>query len=258
MLVPNPGNMALVLEESGPGEREKEAPGMRCLACGVEVAGPQLWDHLRAVHLTPREITRESILVQAQLSAQPLEIRSAPVTCLKLPEKILYFSLENAELLIAFAAEQSPIPWRDIVTWQVLHEKGHLTLLGRYEPPPGVRFAVLVNAEDYYINRFLIPEQYWPVCLLNARCAVTIRTLAPVPGKLRDFYFYLTMATFLAYEAVTLAEAPFLDSREADLVAALAPLFREITAVPGYPGPWRRPGAPSSIPRDLGIEAAWK
>lgn len=208
---------------------------MRCLACGAELAKPLVWDHIRAVHLAPLDLTQEKILAQAQEIAHPLQIKTAHLTCLKLPEKIIYYSLDNAELLIAYAAANSRIPWTDIVAWQILHEKGHLILQGQYEPPREVRPAVLVNAEDYYINRHLIPEKYWPVCLLNARCAVTIRALAPVPPRLRDAYFYLTLATFLAYDAVTLADAPFLDAREAKVAATLALLFREITAIEDLP-----------------------
>ena len=208
---------------------------MRCLACGAELGKHQAWDHIRSVHLAPLDLTQEKILAQAREIAQPLEVKTANITCLKLPEKIIYFSQDNAELLIAYAAVNSQLPWADIVAWQILHEKGHLALLGRYEPPRGVSPAVMVNAEDYYINRFIIPAAYWPVCLANARCAVAIRNLAPVPPKLRDAYFYLTLATFLAYEAVTLAEAFFLNQGEADFVAPLALLFEKIKDIEDIP-----------------------
>jgi len=204
---------------------------MRCLACGAELDKQQAWDHIRSVHLAPLDLTQEKILAEARKIAQPLKIKTANLTCLKLPEKVIYFSLDNAELLIAYAAVNSQLPWTDVVAWQILHEKGHLSVLGRYEPPLGASPAVLVNAEDYYINRFIIPAAYWPVCLANARCAVAIRNLAPVPPRLRDAYFYLTLATFLAYEAVTLAEALFLSQKEAEFVAPLAPLFKKIKAI---------------------------
>ena len=208
---------------------------MRCLACGADLGKHQVWDHIRSVHLDPLDLTQEKILAQARKTAQPLKIKTANLTCLKLPEKVIYFSLDNAELLIAYAAVTSQLPWTDVVAWQILHEKGHLTVLGRYEPPRGVSPAALVNAEDYYINRFIIPAVYWPVCLANARCAVAIRNLAPVPSQLRDAYFYLTMATFLAYEAVTLADAPFLNQREAEFVAPLALLFEKIAEIKDIP-----------------------
>jgi len=192
------------------------------------MAGGLGWEHIRSVHLAPLNLTQEMILAHAQTIAQPLEVKTAYITCLKLPERVIYFSLDNAELLIAYASEKSQIPWKDIVEWQILHEKGHLTLQGLYEVPYGVRPAIIQNVEDYYINRHLIPENYWPVCLANARCAVAIRSLAPVPPRFRDAYFYLTLATFLAYEAVTLADLTFLNSKEAEFTATLSLLFRKI------------------------------
>jgi hypothetical protein len=201
---------------------------MRCLVCGAELEPQQSWDHIRTVHLASLDLTPERILEQARRIAHPVEIKTANLTCVKLPEKVIYFSLDNAELLIAYAAEHGQINWMDVVTWQILHEKGHLALLGNYEPPQGVRPAVVLNAEDYYINRYLIPEQYWPVCLANARCAVTIRNFAPMPLRLRDAYFYLTLAVFLACQAVTVANLPFLNRREADFVTTIFPLMKKI------------------------------
>jgi len=208
---------------------------MRCLVCGEPMAGGLGWEHIRSVHLAPLNLTQEMILAHARTMAQPLEVKTAYITCLKLPEKVIYFSLDNAELLIAYASHRSRIPWQDIVEWQILHEKGHLTLQGLYEVPRGVRPAIIQNVEDYYINRFLIPENYWPVCLANARCAVEIRKLAPVPPRLRNAYFYLTLATFLAYEAVTLADLSFLTGKEAEFTATLSLLFRKINETQDIP-----------------------
>jgi hypothetical protein len=201
---------------------------MRCLVCGAELEPQAGWDHIRTVHLAPLDLTPEKILKQAQKIAHPVELKTADLTCVKLPEKIIYFSIDNAELLIAYATAHGNIPWTDVVAWQILHEKGHLDLLGRYEPPQGVRLAVVLNAEDYYINRYLIPEKYWPVCLANARCAVAIRNFAPMPLRLRDAYFYLTLAVFLACGAVTVADLPFLNRRETDFVATISPLIKKI------------------------------
>lgn len=208
---------------------------MRCLVCGAELKSQEGWDHIRSIHLAPLDLTPEKILEQARKIAHPIEIKTANLTCVKLPEKIIYFSVDNAELLIAFAAEHGRVPWTDVVAWQILHEKGHLDLLGRYDPPQGVRPAVVLNAEDYYINRSLIPEQYWPVCLANARCAVAIRNFAPMPLRLRDAYFYLTLAVFLACQAVTVADLPFLNRRESDFVATIAPLLKRIRDLQDLP-----------------------
>ncbi len=208
---------------------------MRCLVCGAELELQQGWDHIRQVHLAPLDLTPEKILEQAQRIAHPVEIKTANLTCVKLPEKVIYFSVDNAELLIAYAAAHGRIPWRDVVAWQILHEKGHLALLGRYEPPQGVRPAVVLNAEDYYINCYLIPEQYWPVCLANARCAVAIRNFAPMPLRLLDAYFYLTLAVFLACRAVTVADLSFLNRRETDFVATIAPLMKKIRDLQDIP-----------------------
>jgi hypothetical protein len=208
---------------------------MRCLVCGAELEPHQGWDHIRTVHLASLDLTPEKILEQARSIAHPVEIKTANLTCVKLPEKVIYFSIDNAELLIAYATEHGQINWMDAVTWQILHEKGHLALLGNYEPPQGVRPAVVLNAEDYYINCYLIPEQYWPVCLANARCAVAIRNFAPMPLRLRDAYFYLTLAVFLACQAVTVADLPFLNRREIDFVTTIFPLMKKIRDIQDIP-----------------------
>lgn len=204
---------------------------MKCLACGADLPPAKGWEHIRAVHLAPLGVTPEKILNYACHVALPLKVKLAPLTCIKLPEKIIYFSLDNAALLIAYAAEKGGVPWTDVVAWQILHEKGHLTLRGLYEPPEGVRPEVVVNVEDYYINRYLVPGEYWPVCRLNARCAVVIRSLVPVPAGRRDAYFYLTLGTFLAYEAVTVDELTFLTGREAEWVTDCAAQFVKIREV---------------------------
>lgn len=183
----------------------------------------------------PLGLSPEKILEQARRTAHPLKVKTAYITCLKLPERVIYFSIENAELLIAYARERSRILWTDLVDWQILQEKGHLRLQGLYLPPAGVQPAVLFNAEDYFINRHLLPERYWPACLLNAGCAVAIRTVAPVPAGLRDAYFYLTLATFLAYEAVAPDDLVFLNPREVEAVAACAELLRKIKEVQDIP-----------------------
>jgi hypothetical protein len=209
---------------------------MQCLVCGERLARDGAWEHIRAVHLGPLGLTQEKILAHARQTAQPLEIKTAYLTCINLRERVIYFSVDNAELLIAFAAAHGPLPWMDIVEWQVLHEKGHLACLGRYEPLGPVNPAVLANAEDYYINRHLLPDKYWPVCVINARCATVIRNIAPVPPNLRDAYYYCTLATFLAYEAVTLADLHFLTPKEAGLVQTISRIFKKIKEVEDIPG----------------------
>jgi hypothetical protein len=209
---------------------------MRCLVCGETLEKDRAWEHIRAVHLSPLGLTQEMILEHARKTAHPLQIKTAYLTCINLQEKVIYFSLDNAELLIAFAAAHRAIPWTDIVEWQILHEKGHLACLGQYEPLYPVRPMVLINAEDYYINRYLIPETYWPVCLMNARCATAIRNLAPLPHNLRDPYYYCTLATFIAYEAVTFGDIHFLTSREARLVNTISAIFKQIKEVKDIPG----------------------
>lgn len=201
---------------------------MRCLVCGEIVERSQAWDHIRSQHLAPLGLTQAEILARAQKIAQPLEVKTAYITCLKLPEKVIYFSLENAELLIAFAHEQGGIIWTDVVAWQILHEKAHLECQSLYQAPAGAKPYILLNAEDYFINNFLIPEKYWPVCLANARCATRIRNFSPVPYELRDGYFYCTQATFLAYGAVTLADIQFLKPAEARFTEIVSNSFREI------------------------------
>jgi len=187
-----------------------------------------VWEHIRAVHLEPLGLTQEEILVHARDCARPLDFKTAYITCINLRDNTIYFSLDNAELLIAFAQEHGRIPWRDIVAWQILHEKGHAACRQLYEPPPAARLYILCNGEDYYINRYLIPARYWPVCLANARCAVAIRTIAPLPHELRDGYYYCTLATFLAYDAITMADIHFLKSEEARFTGIISRFFRKI------------------------------
>lgn len=200
---------------------------MRCLVCGAVLTGKKRWEHLQSVHLEPLGVTPEKILAYARETARPLEVKPASLTCLKPAERIIYFSVDNAELLIAFAHAHGSLPWREVVEWQILHEKAHLDCRELYEIPRGKAY-ILSNAEDYFINRYLLPEKYWPVCLMNARCATAIRNLAPLPYTLRDGYYYCTLATFLAYGAVTLADIHFLKPAEAKFVGLLAALFGKI------------------------------
>jgi hypothetical protein len=94
---------------------------------------------------------------------------------------------------------------------------------------------VQVNAEDYYINKFLLPPEYWKVCLQNARCAVEIRNITPLPYEMRDGYFYCTLATFLAYGAVTWGDVTFVKPAEGQMVEILAGLFRQIKDIQDIP-----------------------
>ena len=204
---------------------------MQCLVCGETLEKEKSWEHLRGRHLAPFGVTQEMVFHHARMEAQPLELKIAYLTCINLKRKCIYFSLENAELLIAYGFRHGSIPWTDIVEWQILHEKGHLTCRGLYDLPESFRFYVLANAEDYYINRYLIPERYWPVCVLNARCATEIRNIAPMPYELRDGYYYCTLATFIAYGAVTFGEIRFLKPSESKFVDAIAKYFGKIKGI---------------------------
>lgn len=207
---------------------------MQCLVCGETVEREKSWNHIRSKHLKPADLTHEKIFEYAKKVAHPLELRTAYVTCTNVREKIIYFSLENAELLIAFAGEHGNIPWHEIVEWQILHEKGHLQCKDLYEPPR-VSAHVLVNTEDYYINKYLLPEKYWPVCKMNAQCATVIRSISPLPYTLRDEYYYTTLATFLAYSAVTLIDLDFLKPSEARFVEIISKLFSKIERLEQVP-----------------------
>lgn len=208
---------------------------MRCLVCSEIIAEGRGWEHIRAVHLEPLGLTQEKILEHARKIAQPLEVKTAYLTCINLKENVIYFSLDNAELLIAFAKEHGNVPWMDIVEWQMLHEKGHITCQGLYGPPELIKPAVLLNAEDYYINKHLIPEKYWQACIMNARCATEIRNITPLPDDMRDTYYYCTLATFLAYEAVTFEDISFLKPQEARFVQITSGMFRRIKVVEDIP-----------------------
>lgn len=208
---------------------------MHCVLCGAPVGIGQVWGHLRSRHLEPLNLTPGKLWDYARKIAGPLEMKSGELTCLKLPEKIIYFSLENAELLIAFAWEEAGLPWTEVVEWQILHEKGHLQCQGSYQAAPGTKPYILVNVEDYLINKFLLPEKYWPVCLANARLAVRIRNLFPVPSALRDGYFYCTQATFLAYGAVTGADLRFCRPGEIHFTEILSRLFLKIEQAADLP-----------------------
>jgi hypothetical protein len=186
------------------------------------------WEHLQSVHLKPLNLSREQLLAQARAIAQPLAVKPAVITYIDLRDRVIYFSVENAELLIAFAAEHAGIPWQDVVEWQISHEKGHLTCRSLYLLPSLYKPYILVSVEDYFINRYLLPEKTWPVCLANARCATAIRNLNPLPDRLRDGYYYCTLATFLAYDAISFKDINFLKVHEARLVEQIAKCFRKI------------------------------
>ncbi len=209
---------------------------MRCLVCGMTVELGRGEEHIQVVHLRPINLTRPDILEHAQKVAQPLPVRQADITYINLREQVIYYSLENSELLIAFADVHGNIPWQEVVEWQILHEKGHLACRSLYDLPHSYQPYALVNAEDYFINTCLIPGKYWPVCLLNARCAAAIRTFYPVPEKWRDEYYYCTLATFLAYQAISFKDINFLKVPEAKLVDQLSRLFTRIQEARDIPG----------------------
>ena len=203
---------------------------MKCLVCGEIIEGEKSWEHVRSVHLEPIGITRGEIIEHAKKIADPLEVGSAYVTSINLREKIILVSLVNTELLIAFARERGNIPWTEVVEWQILHEKAHLSCRDIYKPPSTVEPHVLANVEDYYINRYMIPQKYWQVCLMNARCSIEIRNISPMPYGLRDGNYYCTLATFVAYDAVTFEEFDFLMPAESRFVEIISKLFRKIKA----------------------------
>ena len=200
---------------------------MQCLVCGAVIEREKSWEHIRAEHLSPSDLTQEEIFEHAKKTAHPLEVKPAYVTCINLRESIIYFSLDSAELLIAFAGEHGNVAWNEVVEWQILHEKGHLQCKDLYELPK-VSNHVLANVEDYYINKYLLPEKYWRVCKMNAKCGTVIRNISPLPYDLRDGYYYTTLATFLAYGAVTLEDFNFLKPREIEFVEIISKLFSKI------------------------------
>jgi len=204
---------------------------MKCLVCGEVIAGEKSWEHVRSVHLEPIGLTQEKIIKHAKKNADPIEVRSGHVTCINLRDKIIFVSLVNTELLIAFARERGDIPWTEVVEWQILHEKAHLSCRDMYEPLRTVEPHVLANVHDSYINRYMIPQKYWRVCLSNARCSIEIRNMVPMPYRLRDGNYYCTLATFIAYDAATFEEFNFLKPAESEFVDIISKFFRKIKAV---------------------------
>ena len=204
---------------------------MKCLVCGAIIEREKSWEHVRSVHLEPIGLTQKAIIEHARKIADPIEVKLAYVTCINLREKIIFVSLVNTELLIAFAREQDDIPWTEVVEWQILHEKAHLSCREIYEPPSIVGPYILANVEDYYINRYIIPLKYWQVCLMNAKCSIEIRNISPMPYSLRNGNYYCTLATFVAYDAVTFEEFNFLTPTESRFVEIISKFFRKIKTV---------------------------
>ena len=208
---------------------------MKCLVCGEVLELQNSWEHIRSVHLEPIGVTQERLFEHAVTVAHPIEVRTAYVTCVSLEDEVIYLSLDNTELLIAFISEHSKIPWRQVVEWQILHEKGHLACRDLYEAPRLTRPHVVMNAEDYYINKYFIQKKYWPVCELNARCSTEIRSISPLPHELRDANYYCTLATFIAYDAVVLRDCRFLNHNEAYFVGMISDFYRKIKRTEDIP-----------------------
>ena len=200
---------------------------MECLVCRAVIEREKSWEHIRSEHLKPADLTREKILEHAKKVAHPIELKTAYVTCVKVEENTIYLSLNSAELLIAFGGERSNIPWDEIVEWMILHEKGHLQCKDLYERPK-VSAQILLNVEDYYIDKYLLPEKYWRVCKVNGECSTVIRDISPLPYVLRDGYYYTSLATFLAYGAVTLEDFNFLKPSEAKFVEIISTFIGKI------------------------------
>ena len=208
---------------------------MKCLVCGEILERQKSWEHIRSVHLEPIGLTQEKLFEHALNVAHPIEVRTAYVTCVSLKDEVIYLSLDNTELLIAFISERSDIPWQQVVEWQILHEKGHLACRDLYEAPRLTRPVVITNAEDYYINKYFIQEKYWTVCELNARCSMEIRNISPLPQELKDANYYCTLATFIAYDAVVLGDCSFLNRNEAYFVGVISKFYRKIKRIEDIP-----------------------
>ncbi len=201
---------------------------MRCFICGKITERGGNREHIRTVHIEPLGITQEEIFEHAKKVAHPIEVKTAYITCINLKENIIFFSIDNAELSIAFASEYHDIPWEDVVEWQILHEKEHITCRDLYQPPVPFRPYVVINVEDYYINRYLIPQKYWRVFIATARCSTSIRKLVPTPYDLRDGYYYCSLATFLAFDAVSTKDFNFLKPSESAFVERIAKVLIKI------------------------------
>jgi hypothetical protein len=208
---------------------------MKCLVCGEILERQNSWEHIRSVHLEPIGVTQERLFEHALKVALPIEVKTAYVTCVSPKDEVIYFSLDNAELLIAFSSEHSKIPWQQVVEWQILHEKGHLACRDLYEAPRLARPHVVMNAEDYYINKYFIQDKYWPVCELNARCSMEIRNISPLPHELRDTHYYCTLATFIAYDAVVPENCSFLNHQEAYFIEKISKSYRKIKRIEDIP-----------------------
>jgi hypothetical protein len=200
---------------------------MQCLVCGKIIEREKSWEHIRSEHVKPPDLTREKILQHAKKVAHPFELKTAYVTCVKVEENTIYLSLNSAELLIAFGGEHANIPWDEIVEWMILHEKGHLQCKDLYERPE-VSAHVLASVEDYFIDKYLLPEKYYRVCKVNGKCSIAIRDISPLPYALRDGYYYTSLATFLAYGAGTLKDFNFLKPSEAKFVETISRLLGKI------------------------------
>ncbi|MFQ6050164.1 MAG: hypothetical protein ACE5K4_00545 [Candidatus Hydrothermarchaeota archaeon] len=200
---------------------------MRCVVCG-KITERGNTEHIRFEHVEPLGVTQKEIFEHAKKIAYPIEVKTAYTTCINLKENIIYFSIDNAELSIAFASEHYDVPWKHVVEWQILHEKGHITCRELYPPPVPFRPYVVVNVEDYYINKYLIPQKYWIVCIANARCSTLIRKLIPTPYELRDGYYYCSLATFLAFDAVSKEDFSFLKTSESTFVGKIAEALTDI------------------------------
>jgi hypothetical protein len=63
---------------------------------------------------------------------------------------------------------------------------------------------------------------------MNAKCSTEIRSISPMPYNLRDGYYYCTLATFVAYNAVTLGDLNLIKPYEALFVEEISEFFKKI------------------------------
>lgn len=175
---------------------------MKCIIC-MEDVFTSIDNHVRA-HLS---VSGEEIYGYFTEIVRPYKTALHNITATDVKRGIVYFSMENAMLFIAYAERYHGLTWHECCEWMGLHEKNHL-LLRKFYNPPAANPHIVSNVEDYYIEKFMMPQKYRSVYEANAKLIIEIRRMM-APFELYNMshsirlYHCLTYACWHALDAIS-------------------------------------------------------
>lgn len=166
---------------------------MKCIICKEDVSS-SIDSHIKG-HIS---VSEEEIYSYFKQIVKPYRTALHNITATDVKRGIVYFSMENAIMFIAYAERYNGLLWQQCCEWMGLHEKNHL-LLRRLYDPPAVNHHIISNVEDYYIENFMMPVKYRPAYEANAKLIMEIRKM------MLSFELYRMSRSVCLYHCMTYA-----------------------------------------------------